>query len=302
MLLLRSLSRFGPRSVLIFAMLFFVRQPLVRASVPILTGEALSTSQRPDVEGLGTVETPVVYLPFLLNGAYPGLLPGIHGRVNYQGAPAPDIPLGLLFYNGSIWSPLATTTTGSDGRYRFADVPALGSDQKYEVHYGRNETDPRYLAHWYGPEITIYTAGADMSGGDFDIANVSLLSPGLGAVRALPITFEWEQRGIRGDSYDIMLYDTAGPFLWFSSTDTGLGDVGSYMLDALPPGAVYDREYRWQVVIRNSSNGFGSSYYYRRITLTAGASQEPGLTPNPVSVDQWSAKGARDVFSAVEER
>ena len=64
----------------------------------------------------------------------------------------------------------------------------------YYVRYGPNDTDDRYLWNWYGPDITSYTAASGVAGGDFDIADVELLSPDPGATVTLPETFTWRRR------------------------------------------------------------------------------------------------------------
>jgi len=192
-------------------------------------------------------------------------VPGIYGRVSYNGATAPGIELNLRFYDGASWSTAATTTTDSNGNYRFTNVPGLGAGQIYYVRYGPNITEPSYLFVWYGPYITSYTAGTSVQGGDFDIANVSLLEPPHDVTRALPVTFTWQRRMIATDTYRWLLFDLqTGDWLWITGD---LGYADSFTLTGLPEGAEYGKEYGWYVEVYNGPASFGESFYYRRITF-----------------------------------
>jgi len=151
--------------------------------------------------------------------------------VTYNGAAAPGISLDLRFYNGTTWSTVATTSTDGDGRYRFTGAASLSPGQTYYVRYGPNNSDSRYVFAWYGPDITTYTAGLAVAGGDFDIANVVLLSPAPGATVSLPVTFNWQRRGIAGDTYRVGLFDLETGDEWITDD---LGDVGSFTMTGLP--------------------------------------------------------------------
>jgi hypothetical protein len=189
---------------------------------------------------------------------------GIHGIVTYNGAPAAQIPLTLWFYNGTAWASISSTSTAADGSYLFGSVSSLASGQAYEVLYVNNVGDPRYLSVWYGPIIQGYTAGSPRSGGDFDIANVTLLAPLHDSTRQLPTTFTWETRGLAGDSYRWVLFELQSNQLW----ETGnLGNTGAYTLTGLPPGTSFDKRYGWFVRVYTGENGFGESYYYHAITF-----------------------------------
>jgi hypothetical protein len=133
------------------------------------------------------------------------------------------------------------------------------------VLYGWNNTDDRYLRVWYGPDITTYTAGQDLPGGDFDIDNVDMVSPPSGTTTALPATFTWQRRGIDGETYGWGLYDLSGDEEWWTDD---LGDVDSYQLASLPDGASYWHDYGWRVYVFSGSDGYGMSHYYRRVTFT----------------------------------
>ena len=204
-------------------------------------------------------------LPVVLRGhGTPVEPPGIHGRVTYNGAAAAGVGLELRFYNGSSLSTVATTSTGGNGRYRFAGNPSLGPGQIYYVRFGPNSSDTRYLFNWLAPDITSYTAGSRVAGGDFDIADVELLSPAPGSTVGLPTTFNWRRRSLAGDTYRWSLIDISTDDAWWTDP---LGDVGSFQMTALPPGRAYDRQYGWTVWVCNGPDNCGLAYYYRTVTF-----------------------------------
>ncbi len=202
---------------------------------------------------------------------------GIHGQVTHNGAPASGVGLNLRFYNGSTWSTAATTTTGGDGRYDFVGAPSLGSGQTYYVRYDNSGMGDSYLWYWLGPDITTYAAGSVVHGGDFDIANVSLLDPPNDVTRNLPVTFRWARRELPGDTYRLYIYDPDTGFEWTSSD---LGDTDSYTLESLVSGMEYGHPYRWTVWVYNGSDSLGLAYYYSLLTFAAGApTPTPTTTP-----------------------
>jgi hypothetical protein len=190
---------------------------------------------------------------------------GINGRVTYGGAAAPGIELQLRFYDGSATSTAATTTTDSEGRYRFTAAASLGSGQEYWVRF-LSPDNPLYLSWWQTASITAYASGSTVPGGDFDIADVNLLSPPDDTTTALPVTFEWQQRGIPGitDTYRLAFFDLDTGHYWYTED---LGDVGSFTVTSLWPNVVYGKEYGWVVWVFNGSDSFGQSYYYQTITF-----------------------------------
>jgi len=195
----------------------------------------------------------------------PTVVPGIAGRVTASGTATAGIELRLRFWNGSTWSTSATTATAGDGSYSFEGVPALGSGESYYVRFGPNDSNSSWLNSWYGPNVTTYNGTASVSGGDFDIANVTLDSPAGGSSVSLPTTFRWQRRQIAGDSYRWVLFDPQGSDSWSTSD---LGDANSYGLSGLPQGAAYNHEYGWYVEVYAGSDSYGLSYFYRDVTFT----------------------------------
>ncbi len=193
---------------------------------------------------------------------------GLYGRVTKGGVAAAGIPLVLVRIDDEEDVEVAATVTAADGRYVFSGVPALPAGAAYYVFYGPNETDPSLVALWYGPEVTSYTAGANVPAGDFDIANVLLLSPAAGATVTLPATFTWQRRNLSGDTYRVLFMDEEG-MDWWQTND--LGDVGSYTLPGLGPGMAYDTPYYWFMAVFRGPESFGYSYYMRRVTFVPGS-------------------------------
>ena len=207
---------------------------------------------------------------------------GINGRVTYRGADAVSIEVQLRFWNGSSWSAAATTTTDAAGRYRFFGIASLGSGQEYYVRFGPNNSNSAYLWAWWGPSITSYASGSTVPGGDFDIANVSLLSPANDSTVHLPVTLTWQQRGISTDTYRVSIFDTSTDDGWFTDD---LGNVGSFNMTNLPPDAVFGKAYGWDILVFNGPDSYGESYFYRKITFVSGLAQSPVLLSEWVTRD-----------------
>ena len=191
--------------------------------------------------------------------------------MTYKGAAAPGIELQLRFYDGSTTTTAATTTTDSEGRYRFTAAASLGSGQEYWVRF-LSPDNPAYVSSWQTASITAYTSGSAVPGGDFDIADVNLLSPPDDAAQALPVTFTWQQRGIPGDTYRLAFFDLTTDDYWYTED---LGNVGGTTVTSLWPDVVYGKEYAWVVWVFNGPDSFGQSYYYRAITFRSGAAGSP---------------------------
>jgi len=189
---------------------------------------------------------------------------GIFGRVTYKGAPAAGIALTLRAMSSVSGRHVSATTTGTDGRYLFTDVPTLPAEEIYYVRFGPNDSDPQYMGMWWGPDILSYAGGASMAGGDFDIANVDLLAPASGATVSFPVAFAWRRRGVAGDSYQLCLDDPGSTDAWATSL---LGDVDSFTLTGLATGMVTGHAYEWYVMVYATRDSFGYSFYARRVTF-----------------------------------
>ncbi len=200
----------------------------------------------------------------------------IYGTVSYNGIAAASVSLDLLFYKESSWSTASTRMTGADGRYNFTGMPTLGAGQWYYVRY-TNPGNSLYVAGWWAPTITSYSAGSSTPGGDFDIANVSLLTPNDGVSLPLPVTFTWQKRTVPGDTYKWMIFDPSNPADRWGTSD--LGNVGSFTLTSLGSGMVTGKQYGWYVLVQNGADSFGASYYYQTIIFTSTGLAEPAALP-----------------------
>jgi hypothetical protein len=198
---------------------------------------------------------------------------GIYGQVTHMSSPVAGINLVLRFYDGSAWSTVLTTATQADGIYRFTGVPSLTTGQIYYVRFNNgsdgNPGNPSYLAAWYSFNITAYTAGDNVAGGDFDIANIALSSPASGATVSLPQTFSWVRRtATTSDDYEWDLFDPVDMNPWVYAGP--LGYVSSFTLNSLPTGFTYGTPYGWNVWVYAPDGGYGISYYYRTVTFSSG--------------------------------
>lgn len=207
---------------------------------------------------------------------------GIYGRVTLGGAAAGGVGLDLRFYNGSSWSTRSNTTTNSNGDYLFANPPSLSSGQSYYVRYLNPSSTPNgRLGGWYGADITSYTSGSRVHGGDFDIKDVTLQSPSNGSSVTLPRTFQWYLRGITSDHYHIALYDPVASKLAVSGD---LGYVNQVTMTSLPPGWPSGRQYYWWIIVCQDAecNAYGESFEIRAVTIYSGA-----ITEQVTDAVQW---------------
>ncbi len=209
---------------------------------------------------------------------------GLYGRVTKGSAAATGVALHLQRWDGANSVTVATTTTAADGGYVFTGVPSLPSGAIYYVVYS-NSSDSSAVSAWYGPDVAIYTAGASVPAGDFDIANVYVLSPAPGAAVTFPATFTWQPRGLGEDNYQLIFQDNETGERW----QTGeLGNVGSVTVPGLGEGMVYGKPYYWLMRVYHDPESYGYSYYKRSVTFQAstagaGAENDPGGDAPPAT-------------------
>lgn len=205
---------------------------------------------------------------------------GIYGRVTLGGAAAGGVGLDLRFYNGSSWSTRMSTSTNSNGDYLFSNPPSLSSGQKYYVRYLNPSSTPNgRLWGWYGADITSYTSGTRVPGGDFDIKDVTLRAPSDGSSVTLPYTFRWDLRGISSDHYRLVLFDPTSKNLAISGD---LGYVSQVTMTSLPPGWPSGRTYVWWVMVCQDAacSAYGEAFESWYVTIYSGSStgQETGVS------------------------
>lgn len=209
-----------------------------------------------------------VFLPLIAQSPLPTPVPnlGINGRVNFNGSSVASIPLDLRFYNGSAWSTISSTLTDGSGNYSFQSAPTLGAGQGYYVRYS-NSADSSKLFFWGTQILTSYAAGSSVVIGNFDIANIPLVSPPNAATVSLPQTFQWTLRtATPTDSYQLSLFDPSNANL--TAYTPLLGYVNAVTINGLPPGFNAGVPYGWFIAVNSPDGGYGESYYYRQITFT----------------------------------
>ena len=131
--------------------------------------------------------------------------------MTYKSAAAQGLRIDLQRWDGSNWLMQAETTTAANGSYVFTGAPALAVGEIYAVRYLNDPADPNpgpgYLWSWWGNRLAAYTPGTAAWGGDFDVADIPLVSPADGAAVTLPAQFCWTPRGLPGDTYRLALYN-----------------------------------------------------------------------------------------------
>jgi photosystem II stability/assembly factor-like uncharacterized protein len=201
---------------------------------------------------------------------------GISGVVRFRGSGVSGVNLQLRRCTGGSCSVVANVVTGSGGAYNFTGVPTLPAGYTYHVFFwnhanGGNTPNPNRLAWWRSFDITSYTAGSSVNGGNFDIGDVALNSPPHNSSQTLPTTFTWTKRGVSGDRYSWAIASSDLSTQWCFVDPPA--DAGSFTLDEYTGGIVcslfYNVPYAWYVYVANGtwSNGYGVSYYYRLVTF-----------------------------------
>ncbi|NOZ06124.1 MAG: peptidase M4 family protein, partial [Chloroflexi bacterium] len=173
--------------------------------------------------------------------------------------------LGSLLGRSSVWIELLWD---SDSSITYAN----GAFVDNVVLQKTTSTTGSHVVAWYTDNIGTYTAGTDRRGGNFDIADIGLVSPGDSASLSFPITFDWNRRNAAfPDLYQLELFGSGGsPFGAGSISDY---TSSAYTLNALPSGFSTGVQYFWNV-LAYGPNGYGVSRYSLRITFTAMANGE----------------------------
>lgn len=225
---------------------------------------------------------------------------GIYGKVTYHNAAASGLRVDLRRWDGAAWLTQATTITAPDGGYLFTGAPALASGEFYAVRYLNEPADPNpdagYLWSWWGNRLATYTAGAAVRGGDFDVADIPLVSPADEAAVTLPAQFCWTPRGVAGDNYRLALYN------WLTdetATTAYLGNVACVNLTGIPAGWPSGETYTWWVEVAQGADpgatpyNSGASQGDRLVTINhsvlVGRREVPVLSQWPASAANQSA-------------
>ncbi|MBK9233281.1 MAG: hypothetical protein IPO15_21180 [Anaerolineae bacterium] len=178
--------------------------------------------------------------------------------------------------------------TAANGNYLFVGAPALAAGEFYAVRYLNTPDDPNpgegYLWSWWGNRLAAYTAGATAWGGDFDVADVALVSPEDGAEITLPAQFCWTPRGVATDTYRLALYN------WLTgetATTAFLGNVACVNLTGIPAGWPSGEVYMWWVEVGQGPDpnatpyNVGASQGDRLVTINHSGLAGRGAIPTP---------------------
>jgi hypothetical protein len=205
--------------------------------------------------------------------------PRISGRVTMNGNSASGVSLVLRYYDGSTWWNHATTSTSSDGNYSFSNLPLLSSGQVVYVRWDNVSYNDNRLWTWRCYQISNDSYSREYTC-NFDLKNIPLVSPLDESVVSLPTTFTWTARGFSGESYLFELFDLNYAEPYFASSL--LGNVEGYDLTSLPVGFTTGIQYGWGVLTYTDYDGYGSSYYYSRVTFTGSdTAVTPIIQPKP---------------------
>jgi hypothetical protein len=207
---------------------------------------------------------------------------GINGTVTENGVPVAGVALDLRFFNGASFSTLASTTTDAEGDYFFTGIPSLAPGQTYYVRY-LNSNTPSRLFTWHTRVLNTYAAGTLADAGNFDIANIELVSPAAGATVPLPQTFLWTKRlASPTDNYEFNLFDYADNNPYFYTVPP-LGYVGGYTLTGLPPGFGTGTPYVWTMWTYSPDGGYGISYWAYSVTFSSSGAALTTVDQQPLA-------------------
>ena len=100
--------------------------------------------------------------------------------------------------------------------------------------------------------------------GDFDIDDISQVTPAHDSQQKLPFPFSWTHEAGPG-AYTVMVQPADQGQEEYRSPD--ITDRKSYMLTSLPAGFSYNKKYAWIVVHINNDHVFCSSSYLSYVTF-----------------------------------
>lgn len=239
--------------------------PLTTTLGTVFTNTALISSGEDVFTRTAVLNLPLarVYLPAVHRPQV-----GVLGRVTQNGQSAGGVALQLRFFNGSSWSTWATTTTDGGGNFVFTNPPTLAAGQKMYVRYLNEIGTPERLYIWATADITAYQPNTTVHVGQFDIADVVLVSPPTQTVVSLPYTFQWQARSATPtDSYAVRYFGVLSGDDSFALT-VPLGYVNGFTLNGLPPGFATYTPYGWDVLVYSPNGGVGIPYYYRLVAFS----------------------------------
>ncbi|MFN8474130.1 MAG: hypothetical protein U0822_18200 [Anaerolineae bacterium] len=209
----------------------------------------------------------------------------VYGQVyGDNDTPASGVDVFLQQTSGGVPTTVLTATTTITGYYEFVNPPPLQTDETYNVVYGPQDTDPRYVSVWYGPDISDSDTG-QVFGGNLHIADVALIDPQNNAQVPFPVTFQWMPRSVISESYYVGFLDPQANTMLPSNS---VGHTGALTVTSTAdvPGLATGVQYAWLIAIDsfdptdNYRYSYGYSLSRRNVTFTGGGST---ATPTPTA-------------------
>ncbi|MFN8484934.1 MAG: hypothetical protein U0768_18010 [Anaerolineae bacterium] len=235
------------------------------------------------------VLAPALWAVSLAAASQPGARPAapqaaidaVYGQVlGDNDAPVSGVDVFLQQTAGGVATTVLTATTTITGYYEFLNPPPLQVDELYNVVYGPQDTDPRYVNVWYGPDINDTDTGW-VPGGTLHIADVVLAAPPDNAQVSFPVTFQWLPRSVITESYYVGFLDPNTSTLLPSNP---VGHQGSLTLTSVGdvPGLQTGKQYAWLIAIESFDEtyrySFGYSLARRNVTFNAATTATPTAT------------------------
>jgi hypothetical protein len=209
----------------------------------------------------------------------------IHGRITVEGEPLwegygkPPFPqIQLRRRSAGEWDTVALAETDSDGRFAFVDPPALAQGEVYQVWWVNEDSedmagDYRLLGRWWSRLVAVFGSGEDVDVGEFELADLTYLSPCHDCHQTPPITYRWRARKHDTDVYRWSLHRRCSVFadqLNSSFRTESLGKREEYETGP-PPGFRLDETYCWYIYIEDGHNGSGWPYFEWRTAYLSGS-------------------------------
>lgn len=177
----------------------------------------------------------------------------IYGWVALAGQPAAGVTIELGLYEMENYiGALDQASTDQDGLYSFTvDAGLLGPGQSLGVRYENEAEAEGQLLYWRGYPFAPAAGATTHPGGDFDIADIVLVTPDTSDPLPLPIAFAWLPRDpawAPDDVYQLALAWRVGDDTIAAFTSEDLLD-DHYLLGSLPEGFAYGQPMEWWVAV-----------------------------------------------------
>ena len=186
----------------------------------------------------------------------------IYGWVTLAGEPIADVTIELGLYETDLYvGAMDEASTDEEGLYSFwVDAGLLDPGQNYGVRYENAADTEGRLLYWHGYPFAPDAGDTTYPGGDFDIADIVLVTPDTSEPLPLPIIFAWLPRDLAwapDDIYQLRIAWRVGEETIAAFTSDDLLD-GQYTLAALPEGFEYNRPFEWWASVWGAY-GYGRS-------------------------------------------